>query len=114
MVIGYKNDLGQCYKFYFEYKKIVLIILKNYIKQRYVFLSWEFDKICYVCELMFWFIMKVNILYFVFFCWYMYVNSFLDVFVYFKSKINLFFIRERIIILVYVYSLLECVMWCFV
>lgn len=48
-----------------------------------------------------------------FFLWYMYVNSFLDVSVHFKSKTNLLFIRERIIIPVYVYSLSECAMRCF-
>lgn len=44
----------------------------------------------------------------------MYVNSFLDVSVHFKSKTNLLFIRERIIIPVYVNSLSECAMRCFV
>lgn len=48
-----------------------------------------------------------------FFRWYMYVNSFLDISVHFKSKTNLLFIRERIIIPVYVYSLSECAMRCF-
>lgn len=75
--------------------------------------SWELDKTCQACELMFWFSTKVNISYSVFFRWYMYVNSFLDVSVHFKSKTNLLFIRERIIIPVYVNSLSECAMRCF-
>lgn len=74
--------------------------------------SWELDKTCQAYELMIWFITKVNS-YSVFFLWYMYVNSFLDVSVHFKSKTNLLFIRERIIIPVYVYSLSEFATRCF-